>query len=108
MTRPAVGNAMSFQPAFIGPQWSLLKRYRSLRAQEDSYCRCLADTMLEEGKDCAWLDTYLDGIVRIRELLRRLDEYERCTFESIKLWRDAADAAGADLETFTLPVEAAA
>lgn len=108
-TRPA-GNALDHQPAFIGPKWDLVERLKYLRASERSYSSMVVDELLEPGPFSAeYQAIYLKAIVAIRAQIKRLDEYHRARLDYLMAWRDAADAAGADLSIFTLPaVEAAA
>jgi hypothetical protein len=110
VTGHAAGNALDHQPGFIGPQWDIYKRWKDLRDLERVRCVMVVDGLLEKGlpSDDWILKLDLDAVVHIRALLARLDEYEKFHSDYMRRWREAADAAGADLTTFTMPVEAAA
>lgn len=108
--RPHTGNALDHQPGFIGPKWDIYRRWRDLRDLERVRCVMVVDTLLKEGvpADDWILQLDLEAVRNIRGQLSRLDEYEKFHSDYMRRWREAADAAGADLTTFTLPVEAAA
>jgi hypothetical protein len=97
-------NALDHQSAFVGPKWDLLTRFRELRQSELIFCKMVADCLLEHGKDDIMVDVYLGRVVEIRQLLARLEAYQHATSDYLARWRAAADAAGADLDTFTGPV----
>lgn len=108
-TRPADGNALDHQPAFIGPKWSLYKRLQYLRGIESIRCQMVVDDLLAKGGIADdWTKRDLASIVQHRALIARLEAYEKFHSDYLSRWRAAADAAGADLGTYTLPVEAAA
>lgn len=108
MTPAAVGNALDFQPGFIGPKWDVLKRWRYLRDLERVRCVMIVDDLLKQhGAPSDFLPIDLDAVVQLRAEIARLNDYEQFHSDYLKRWRDVADAAGADLTTFTLPVEAA-